>query len=234
MNSCDKELLPMFRLAVFGNEIPPGKRKCPMAADAQQDELELIRRYQSGDEEAFRILFKECETVLQHRAERRLVTNLRRRFSVSDVVQEARIIAYQRRSDFEYRGPGSFRNWLLSLVDLEVRRGTKRHAGTAKRALQREISRDMRLDTSEYVGKVTAPSQAALRAERAELVNRALASLPEDYRRIMRLTHVERLSLRDAAGRLGRSREAVKKLYGRAMVAFTRAFKQAGGSGDAG
>ena len=38
---------------------------------------------------------------------------------------------------------------------------------------------------------------------------------------MLRLTQFDGLTLREAAERMGRSREAVKKLYGRAMIRFT-------------
>ena len=48
-----------------------------------------------------------------------------------------------------------------------------------------------------------------------------MAALPADYREILRLCREEGLTLREAAERMGRSREAAKKLYGRALVRFS-------------
>jgi DNA-directed RNA polymerase specialized sigma24 family protein len=56
-----------------------------------------------------------------------------------------------------------------------------------------------------------------------------LKGLPEDYRRILELVQFEGLTLRDAAGRMGRSYEAAKKLYGRALSRFAKELGTDGG-----
>ena len=48
-------------------------------------------------------------------------------------------------------------------------------------------------------------------------------ALPDDHRTIVRLALIDGLSLGEAAERMGRSREAAKKLYGRAMVGLRAA-----------
>ena len=47
-----------------------------------------------------------------------------------------------------------------------------------------------------------------------------MAALSEDHREVLRLALEEGLSLRECAERMGRSREAMKKLYGRAVCAL--------------
>ena len=208
-------------------------REYPMTTEGIQNESELILRFQDGDEEAFRLLFEPCRGALQARAETRLAKALRRRLSVADVLQDARITAFKCRHKLEDRGPGSFRNWLLGIVDMEANTGIQRHAGAAKRTVEREVSRNFRLDTAEYPGREPTPSQDAVGAEAADLARQAMATLSEDYRHVLKLVRIEGLSLREAAERIGRSHEAVKKLYGRALRAFTGAFDKLGGGSDA-
>ena len=62
------------------------------------------------------------------------------------------------------------------------------------------------------------PSEPAGAAEEARAVNDALSLLPEDHRKILELVFHEHLTLREAGERMGRSREAAKKLYGRALA----------------
>jgi RNA polymerase sigma-70 factor (ECF subfamily) len=203
-----------------------------MKNETGQDETELIRRFQHGDEEAFHSLLAPCEAVLRARIERRIANILRRRLSVSDVLQETRLTAFQRRRELEDRGPGSFRKWLFGIVDNEMSRGIKRHAGTAKRTVEREVSKNLRIDTSMYPGKETSPSQAAIGSEMANLAKQAMAELPEDYATVLRLVRTEHLNLREAAERMDRSHAAARQLYVRALLAFTRAFQKLGGGVD--
>ena len=49
-------------------------------------------------------------------------------------------------------------------------------------------------------------------------IKAAMAALPEDYREALRLVQARRLTLREAAEEMGRTREAMKKLYARAVA----------------
>jgi RNA polymerase sigma-70 factor (ECF subfamily) len=187
---------------------------------------DLIDRFRDGDGEALRLLFERYEDLLQARIRRRLPAHLRRKVSVADVMQETRLVAYQRRADFESRGPEGMRNWLLGIADLKARAAVHRHGGIAKRAAGREVSGHLRPETAQLVGHVPSPSQVAIAAELKELARRAMDALPKDYREVLRLAREEQLPLREVAARMGRTREAVKKLHGRALFRFTEVFEQ--------
>ncbi len=107
----------------------------------------------------------------------------------------------------------------------KVRETLRQHAGTAKRATDREVSRGMRPDTVQFTAKGPSPSEAAIASELAGRIRAAMQALPEDYRSVLQLTREEGLTLREAAERMGRSREAVKKLYGRALCKLTERLK---------
>ena len=53
-----------------------------------------------------------------------------------------------------------------------------------------------------------------------------------DDREILRLVRFERLSLREAAERMGRSYEATAKLHGRALLRFTDVYRTLRGESD--
>jgi RNA polymerase sigma-70 factor (subfamily 1) len=186
-------------------------------------------RVQAGDEDAFQDLFARYENALRGRIRRRVPANLARKVSVADILQETRIVALQRCVGFEDRGPGSVRNWLLTILDLKIRETLRRYAATAKRAARREVTRGRRLETAEYAAVGPSPSQAAIGAEVAELLRKATATLSHDDQEVLRLTLGERLSIREASVRMQRSYEAVKKLYGRAILRLRRAFEELGG-----
>jgi RNA polymerase sigma-70 factor (ECF subfamily) len=191
-----------------------------MTAEAQPSDETLIRRAQKGDEEALRELHERYEDVLQRRIRGKLPAHLGRKFSVADVLQEARLAVFRHAGTFEDRGAGSFRNWLLTIVDRKLHDLVRRHMGTAKRGERREVSRGRRMDTANFVAVGPSPSQIAIGSELEALVRAAMDALPEDYREILRLAREECLSLREVAERMGRSRDAVKKLYWRALQRF--------------
>ena len=78
-----------------------------------------------------------------------------------------------------------------------------------------------------------AGASAPTRSMKAEpsMAERALRQLPPDYQEILRLVREEDLTLRDCGARMGRSREAAKKLYGRALSSFTEMFERLQGDG---
>jgi RNA polymerase sigma factor (sigma-70 family) len=89
------------------------------------------------------------------------------------------------------------------------------------------------VDTANFLGEEPSPSEIACGVEEVLRVRRTLAELREDDREILRLTFEERLTLREAAARMGRSREATKKLYARALRRFKEALEKGKGGGDA-
>jgi RNA polymerase sigma-70 factor (ECF subfamily) len=184
----------------------------------------LLARFRDGDEEAFRQLLDQHATGAHVHIGRWLPARLQRRVSVADVLQETRMVAFERRADFEDRGENSFRNWFLGIARRKVFELVKRHDGAARRSVQREATRGCRQDTAQFTGDLPSPSQAAIASEARELAAQVFRSLSEDYRDVIRLVREEGLRLKEAAARMGRSHEATKKLYGRALAQFGKEF----------
>ena len=194
----------------------------------------LVARARAGDEDAHAALLSRHSEELRRLVERRLSAPVRRKVSVEDVLQEARLTAFHRLPDFEDRGEGSFLRWLRKIADHKANSAVERHAGTAKRAVSREVPRGGRPDTGALEGPAPDPSQVAIRSEESENVRRAMEAISEDHREVLRLAMEEGLTLRQIAARMGRSREAVKKLYGRALGRFTEEYGRVAGGHDAG
>jgi RNA polymerase sigma-70 factor (ECF subfamily) len=183
-------------------------------------DADLVERAAAGDEAAFERLVLRHTQAVQRFAERRLPDRLRRRVSVADVVQEARLAAHESLEQFEDRGDGAFRTWLLAIVEHKVRDAIRRHEVSARRSLGRETPRGARADTRHFVGRQATPSQVAIGAETAERAKEVLRRLPSEYREILTLTRTEGLDLRQAAERMGRSYESTRKLVSRALTRF--------------
>ena len=197
----------------------------------EPDEAALLGRARAGDPDALRILFDRHRGALEARIRRFLPRAVQRKVSVSDVVQEARILAFARTAEFEPEREGAYRAWLLRIAELKAREALRAHAGTSKRAVGREVTRGDASAAPDGVARGPSPSQAAMTAETRHLVLRALATLPPDYREVLRLARLEGLAIRDVAGRMGRSTEAIKKLYGRALASLGRVLDGADGGG---
>jgi RNA polymerase sigma-70 factor (ECF subfamily) len=195
-----------------------------VSREGSGDGVDLIRRFREGDEDAFRTLFERYGKVLSARIRESLPKRLRRKVAVSDVLQESLLVAFRKKEDFEDRGEAAFRHWLLNIVELRAREAIRRHDGVAKRSAKREVTRGERGPTANVPGKQPSPSQLAIGQELGALAKQALASLPEDYREILRLTREQKLSLAEASERIERSEAATRKLYGRALERFRVTF----------
>ena len=188
------------------------------------DDASLLVRARAGDEDALRLLFDRHRAALEARIRRFLPRTVQRKISVSDVVQEARILAFARTGAFEPTREGAYRAWLLRIAELKAREALRAHTGTSKRAVGREVSHDGDAAGPDGAACGPSPSEAAMTVETRDAVHRTLATLPPDYREVLRLARFEGLSLREVADRMGRSTEAIKKLYGRALTRFGTAF----------
>jgi RNA polymerase sigma-70 factor (ECF subfamily) len=196
----------------------------PRPSATTPTEAALLARARAGDPEAQRALFARHERLLAGRIRRVLPPRVRRRVSVSDVLQETRILVAERIGGFEPRHAGAYQAWLLRIADLKAREALRAHAGTAKRAVRREASDDTGPARS-VPDRRPSPSQAAMSRETSARVLRTLARLSPADQEVLRLAQLEDRPLAEVAERMGRSPEATKKLFGRALARFARALE---------
>ena len=189
------------------------------------DYATLLHDFRAGDARAFDDLFEAQVGLLSAHIRPRMAPLLRRKVSVADVLQEARIVAFQKREAFEGRTVGEFRNWLMAIADHKIRQAVEPYVRGPRRALIREVSRDERADTSCAQGTAPSPSQQAIAAEFGALARQAYAKLSNEHREIIRLVREEELSLREVARRRGCSYEAAKKQHQRALFEYTESFR---------
>lgn len=187
----------------------------PKAAEPSDEEL--VRRVCEGDEAAATTLFGRHVDALRAAARARIPAPLRERIRESDVVQETYAAAFRAASRFQDRGEGSFVRWLQGIL-------AKKVAGEVRRLarLRRDARREVRLVTgveppAKNGRSEPAPDSRAAAEERARVVHVIIEGLPRDQRTVIRLVHFEGLTLAEAGRRLGRSADAARMLYARAL-----------------
>lgn len=197
-----------------------------MTSEEHPTDEQLIGRARKGDTRAFEMLCGRYENLLRARAREWIVGAVQRKVSILDVLQEAYAVAHERLDDFEDRGQGAFGAWLAQIAEYKAREAVRHHRGAAKRDAGREVSRGGRPDTAQLQGTGRTPSQVLSAREELDQVRQAMKALPNDYRHVLQLVQLDHLALKEAAVLMGRSYEATKKLYGRAVAALAREFKQ--------
>jgi RNA polymerase sigma-70 factor (ECF subfamily) len=159
-------------------------------------EIELIRRAQSGDEEAF------GEIVREHydRLFRRVVAITRNEHDARDICQEIWVTVWRRLKD--YRGEAKFSTWLYSVAT--------RRALDHLRKRRRWFSRFLPFLESEDTGAVIEPvspepiaPEQLEHAEQKARFERAIAALPPKHRAVIVLREIEGLSYEEIAETLG-------------------------------
>ena len=114
---------------------------------------------------------------------------------------------------------------LRFLVGQRVQEQHRRHLGTPGRDVGREVSiyrgampgASTGALAARLLGKLTSPSQAAIRAERKIRLQEALNRMDPLDREILVLRHYEQMTNGDAAAALGLKRAAASKRYTRAL-----------------
>lgn len=177
--------------------------------------LELLGRLRENEPTAWHELYAlyRDELLLVVRLE--LGDRLRRCLESEDVLQSAALEAFKALPRFEYRGAGSLRAYLHRIV-LNTIRDRADHFAAKKRAGAVPLTESVAEGLAE-TGPVYHDAPRFLALERAML------ELPMDMREVIVLRRVQGLSSKEAATQMGRSDEATRKLYSRAMARLAMA-----------
>lgn len=190
---------------------------------------ELIQRAETGDARALEELFERHRERLLRMVRLRLDHRLRGRVDASDVLQETHLEAWRRLAEyFRDKERLPFFLWLRFLAGQKVLEMHRRHLGAQRRDARQEV----RLSygplpevtsaalARQLIGKGTAPSKAAARAEMRARLQEALNSMDATDREILSLRHFEQLTHAEAARELGLSEVAARQRYVRALMRF--------------
>jgi RNA polymerase sigma-70 factor (ECF subfamily) len=156
-----------------------------------------------------------------------LGADLRGKVGASDVVQESMADALRGFAQFQGATPADWAAWLGQVLRHNLRDCARRYRGTDKRDLQREVPLEAGSTSSApalpLAADDTGPEGAVLAAERAQRLERAVARLSEEHQQALRLRNQEDLSFEEVGRRLGRSAEAARKLWARALARLAEA-----------
>lgn len=168
-------------------------------------------------------LFNACRDYLNLVARTQVESWLRAKVDASDLVQETLLEAHRDFHRFQGQTEAEWLAWLRRILAHNVTDFVRHYRGTAKRQARREVplggpaGDDSAGRWPDPPANVETPSQQLMRADRQLAVAAALATLPDDYREVITLRNVQRLSFDEVAERMGRSRPAAQMLWARAL-----------------
>src|SRR6516162_823760 len=203
--------------------------------DVTTDPEQLLRVAMRGDATTLGQLLELYRRYLALLARVQIGQRLQGKVDASDVVQETFLEAHQNFPRFRGGSEAEFVAWLRQILAGNLADLLRRYLGAKGRdvRLEREIQdafdRSSILLDRGLAARQSSPSQQAVRREMAVLLADALAQLPDDYREVLILRHLESLTFPEVARRMGRSLDSVEKLWVRAL---DRLRNTMGGSSD--
>jgi RNA polymerase sigma-70 factor (ECF subfamily) len=190
----------------------------------------LLAQARAGDPTALGRLLEVYRNYLRFLARSLIRPPLQCKLDASDLVQETSLKAHRDFAQFAGSGERELVAWLRQILVRTLANQAKHHRARV-RDQRRQESLDALLDRSslaiqqQLADSMASPSAHAVGREQAVLLADALAGLPADYREVFILRNLEHVPIDEIAVRLGRSANAVRKLWGRAMVALKQALE---------
>ncbi|MCO4810696.1 MAG: RNA polymerase sigma factor RpoE [Gammaproteobacteria bacterium] len=184
----------------------------------QSSDKKLVKRVQKGDKGAFDLLVLKY----QHKIVNLVMRYVRDPDLALDITQEAFIKAY--RALPRFRGDSAFYTWMYRIAV-----NTAKNHLAAQRRRPMDVELDLQ-DPEQYdlhakLKETDTPEGVALSNELKEIVERAIAALPEDLRTAIILRELEGMSYEEIAqtmecpvgtvrSRIFRARDAIAKKVG--------------------
>jgi RNA polymerase sigma-70 factor (ECF subfamily) len=175
----------------------------------------LFDRARAGSDDALDRLYRRCAGKLLPLIRLRLGPALRAELESRDILQAVLLKSFQD-LDRVHR-PASLMAWLSTIAQNEIRDRVD-YVRRQGRDLARRAPLD---DAASMPAPVRNALSRAILNEGAARLERALETLPEAQREVIVLRKLEELSFREIADRLGKSPDACRMLFARAMAALT-------------
>src|SRR5262245_56298752 len=207
-----------------GPRAAPVRRYRCMATISIHDSPEtnaLLEQAAGGDREGLGRLLERDRERLRRMVDLRLDRRLGGRIDPSDVIQEAQLEAAERLAEYLRSPTMPFFLWLRLITGQRLLALHRHHLGAQMRAARRDASLDRgplpqassAALAARLLGRLTRPSEAAVRAEMKGRLHDALDRMDPLDREVLTLRHLEQLSTAETARELGITEEAAKKRH---------------------
>jgi RNA polymerase sigma-70 factor (ECF subfamily) len=161
--------------------------------------------------------------VIHHR----MRISLQRRVEPEDVLQEALLHAWRDRAQFQWRGPKSFRSWVLTVIDHRIRDLVRYFEAEGRSTDRPVLSIGGGADTAggelpPEVAESTTPSRLGAHREQSEHMRAALEGLPDELRHVVYLRLFEQRTFVDVAAQLGIGEQAARSRFRKGSEVYRR------------
>lgn len=186
----------------------------------------VLRDALAGSDSALGVLYERVGPRLLSFIRLRMGRDLRSRLESRDILQATFLKSFRHIDEFEGSDGRSLVGWLMRIAERELHDRADFH-----RRQQRDAHQDEDLgDHPELAARTRSALSRLIIDERSARIEAALASLSDAHREVILLRAFEELTFPEIARRLGKSVDACRMLYARAMTALTVAVAQSGGA----
>lgn len=191
---------------------------------------QAIAQARIGGDAALGALLEVYRNYLRLLARIEIGRRLQGKVDPSDLVQETFLEAHRHFARFQGNDEPQFAYWLRQILAARVANLVRHYFGTQGRnvrleeELAAEIDNSSRMLGHELAASLASPSEQAVHREQAVLLADALQKLPEDYRDVIILRHLEGLTFPEVARRMGKTQDSVEKLWLRGLAKLKQVF----------
>lgn len=182
---------------------------------------ELLESARRGSNESLGKVLEICRQYLLLVANRELDEQLQAKGGGSDLVQETFVEAQRDFEKFSGSTQDEMLAWLRQILLHNVQNFRRFWLETEKRNAGVEIpiqeDNSSRQIGPELPSPQQSPSQWAIKKERIAAIDTALARLPHEYRQVIVFRNQQHLSFEEISSKLGRTADAARKLWARAV-----------------
>lgn len=187
-------------------------------APREEDVDRWLHDARQGSQQALGHLLENSQRYLLHIANQQLDPHLAAKVSPSDVVQETFLDVQRDFLQFHGCSEEEWLAWLRRLLLNNLNTATRSFRNTVKRQVHRELpAHDAARLLSAVPNSDDSPGAMVCASEQTETLRHALQQLPEHYRQVIDWRNYERLSFAVIGERLGKSAEAARKVWARAL-----------------
>jgi RNA polymerase sigma-70 factor (ECF subfamily) len=180
---------------------------------SRTDEAQLIKRVCEGEREVFYELVRPYERMVYATA----ISIVKNPADAEEVAQEAVLKAFSKLSTF--RGESKFSTWLVQITYNEAKmKLRKAYANLYESIDDSQQTEDGEFWPKDYADWRPIPSELLEENEIRQAVQDAIASLSANYREVLILRDLQRLSIKETTTILGISEGSVKTRLHRARL----------------
>jgi RNA polymerase sigma-70 factor (ECF subfamily) len=182
---------------------------------------DLLRRAKQGSDAALSLLYEQCAARLLAYIRLRLGRELRARLESRDILQATLLKSLAHLHELKGEARESLMAWLARIAEHEIRDRADYH-----QRQRRDAAREVAIDDAPLAAAARSALSQVILDEQARRLEDAMDTLLPAHREVILLRSFEELSFPEIAQRLGRSEDAARMLFARAMAALTMAMER--------